>query len=78
MATVAEQGSYRPDDLIDHRTGYTAILPRGRRVEKGEPLAFVHAADEGAAARGTADYLACVTIADQAPKPAPVILDTVN
>ena len=71
-------GRLRPDDLIDHRTGYTAILPRGRRVEKGEPLAFVHAADEGAAARGTADYLACVTIADQAPKPAPVILDTVN
>ena len=39
-------GRLRPEDGIDPRTGFTAIMPIGTFVEKGEPLAFVHAADE--------------------------------
>jgi thymidine phosphorylase len=71
-------GRLRPDDGVDHRTGFSAILPRGTRVEKGEPLAFVHAANENAAARGAAAYLECVTIGDQAPALSPVILGTIS
>ncbi len=35
-----------PEDRIDHRTGYTDILPVGGEVRAGEPMAFVHAADD--------------------------------
>jgi len=71
-------GRTHPDDRIDHRTGYSAILPRGTRVERGEPIAFIHAADEASAERGTWHYLSAVTIADVAPAVPPVILDRIN
>ena len=71
-------GRTRPDDRIDHRTGFSAILPTGTRVEKGEPLALVHAADDAAAARAVAEFLASVTLTEDAPAPAPAILETVS
>jgi thymidine phosphorylase len=71
-------GRTRPDDTIDHRTGFSGIRPIGAKVGKGDPLAMVHAADEAAAARATAEFLACVTLAGEAPQPAPVILETVS
>ena len=37
-------GRRRPEDVIDHRVGVSSILPLGARVEKGQPLAMVHAA----------------------------------
>jgi thymidine phosphorylase len=71
-------GRTHPDDTIDHRTGFSAILPRGTRVERGEPVAFVHAADEASAERGAWHYLSAVTIADEAPAESPVILDRIS
>ena len=71
-------GRTRPDDTVDHRTGFSGILPVGTRVEKGKPVAMVHAADEAGAERATAEFLACVTVADEAPQPAPVVLETVS
>lgn len=71
-------GRVRPDDRIDHRTGFSAIRPVGTRVESGEALAMVHAANEAAADSAVAEFLAGVTLADEAPRPAPVILETVN
>jgi thymidine phosphorylase len=71
-------GRTRPDDAIDHRTGFSAILPLGTKVEKGQPLAMIHAADDTAADRATADYLASVTLADGPSAIAPAILETVS
>ncbi|MFM2278234.1 MAG: Thymidine phosphorylase, partial [Pseudomonadota bacterium] len=58
-------GRLRPDDHIDHRTGFSAIHPISSRVEKGEALALVHAADEASAERAIADFLAATTLADE-------------
>ncbi|RYD94720.1 MAG: thymidine phosphorylase, partial [Sphingomonadales bacterium] len=71
-------GRLRPDDLIDHRTGFSGILPIGTRVVKGEPIAFVHAADAAAADRGAWHYASAVTIGSDAPATAPVILETIS
>ena len=71
-------GRTRPEDTIDHRTGYSAIMPVGSKVEGGEPLAFVHAASEDAAARAAADYLACVEIAEAPVAPGRAVLKLVS
>jgi thymidine phosphorylase len=71
-------GRLRPEDRIDHRTGFSAILPKGTKVDAGEPIAIVHAANDEAAQRAARDYLDCVTIADEAAAPAPVILKLVS
>ena len=71
-------GRTRPDDAIDHRTGFSAIRPLGSKVLKGEPMAMVHAASEDAANRAIADYLATVTLADSAPVMPPAIIETVS
>ena len=71
-------GRRRPDDKVDHRTGFTAILPKGSKVSAGEPIAFVHAIDETAAEQGAQHYLSAVTIAAEMPAPGPAILGTIS
>ncbi|UVC08689.1 thymidine phosphorylase [Rhizobium sp. TH2] len=71
-------GRTHPDDTIDHRTGFSAILPKGTRVERGDPIAFVHATDEASAERGTWHYLSAVTIGEKAPAVSSVILDRIS
>jgi thymidine phosphorylase len=71
-------GRTRPDDRIDHRTGFSAILPLGTRVSKGDPLAFVHAADEDHADIAAAAYFTATTIADTQAPAAPAILETLS
>ena len=71
-------GRTRPDDRIDHRTGFSSILPVGRKVEPGEPMAMVHAADEAAAGRAIAEFLASVTLAEEQPETPPIILETIS
>jgi thymidine phosphorylase len=71
-------GRLRPDDVIDHRTGFSGILPLGTRVSRGEPIAFVHAADEASADRGAWHYASAVGIGDDIPEIPPVILETIS
>jgi thymidine phosphorylase len=71
-------GRQRPEDTIDHRTGFSAIQPKGTKVDAGEPIAFVHAADDEAARKAAQDYLDCVDISDSPVAPAPVILKLVS
>jgi thymidine phosphorylase len=71
-------GRTRPDDTIDHRTGFSAIQPIGTKLGKGNPVAMVHAADEAAAERAITDFLASATLTEKAPPAAPVILETVS
>ena len=71
-------GRLRPDDSVDHRTGFSAILPKGSAVKAGEPIAFVHATDEEAALKAARDYLACVEISDEQATLSPVILQMIS
>ena len=67
-------GRKRPQDGIDHRVGFTDLKPLGTRLEKGEPLAVIHAADEVSAEAGAARLLAAYRLGDAAPEVGPAIL----
>lgn len=47
-------GRTRPQDTIDPSVGFTGLARPGDRLEKGDPLGFVHAADASAAERAAA------------------------
>ncbi len=66
-------GRRHPDDRIDHRVGFSDILPLGTRVERGEAIAFVHGASEDAAEIAAAALQANYVIGDSAPALPPVI-----
>ncbi|WP_321852644.1 thymidine phosphorylase [Burkholderia diffusa] len=52
LAVVALGGGRtRTEDAIDYRVGLTALAEIGQRVEAGQPLGYVHARDDAAAAR---------------------------
>jgi thymidine phosphorylase len=69
-------GRARAGDPVDPRVGLAAVRPPGAAVRAGEPLMRVHAADDGSAAAAVAAVQAAVTIADAAPPPAPVVIET--
>ncbi|PYG61957.1 thymidine phosphorylase [Rhizobium sp. UGM030330-04] len=60
-------GRKKPSDIIDPAVGISAILPLGTRVEKGEPIATVHAASKEEAERAVKRIEGCYGIADSAP-----------
>ncbi|WP_283195731.1 thymidine phosphorylase [Rhizobium sp. AN80A] len=66
-------GRRHPDDRIDHRVGFSDIVALGTRVERGDPIALVHAASESAADTAAASLQANYTIGDSAPALPPVI-----
>ncbi|MBB3916943.1 thymidine phosphorylase [Rhizobium fabae] len=66
-------GRRHPADRIDHRVGFSELLPLGSRVNAGDPIALVHAADEAAAERAAAALAAHYRIAEEKPQLAPVI-----
>ena len=68
-------GRRRPQDRIDHRVGFTDFLALGTRVNKGDRIATVHAADEVSAAKAVDDLAANYQIAQTCPEQASVIVD---
>jgi thymidine phosphorylase len=70
-------GRQKTSDGIDLSVGLTHILPVGRAVAAGEPLAMVHAADAGAAERAIAELQRVIQIEAVAPPLRPVIFDRV-
>ncbi len=61
------------DDAIDPAVGLSAIRGLGEPVERGEPLALVHAADDASAARAVAALQQAIEIGDKAPSALPVV-----
>jgi thymidine phosphorylase len=74
LAVITLGGGRRaPDDLIDHAVGLTHLVGHGARIEKGEPLAMVHAEDEPHAAEAARMVAAAYTFgAAPSPSPSPV------
>lgn len=70
-------GRSHPDDRIDHRVGFDALRPLGTRIEKGEPIAFVHAANQDAAEAARHRLHELYTIDDIAPQKRSPILEKI-
>jgi pyrimidine-nucleoside phosphorylase len=68
-------GRVTKDDRIDHAVGIVMLAKRGDRLEAGQPLAEVHAADTSAAERAATELQACYTIGSEEPEPRPIVLD---
>jgi len=71
-------GRLRPDDTVDHRTGFSAIVPIGTQVEKGDPVALVHARNAAEADAACAAFLSCVTLSDAPIGPQAVVLKRIS
>lgn len=71
-------GRRRPDERIDHRVGFDRLLPLGTKVEKGEEIGRVHAADAESATQGAARLAGLYRIAPEAPSPSPDILTRIS
>ncbi|MCR6500563.1 thymidine phosphorylase [Shinella sp. CPCC 101442] len=71
-------GRSRPDDTIDHRVGFDRLLPLGTRVEKGDEIGRVHAANTEDAGRAAQRLAAFYPIAPEAPALPPDILTRIS
>jgi thymidine phosphorylase len=68
MAVIDLGGGRRhPDDRIDHRVGFTNLLPLGTRVERGDLIGMVHAATDASAEAAAAALQGNYNISDRAP-----------
>jgi pyrimidine-nucleoside phosphorylase len=77
VATALGAGRERKEDPVDHAVGVVCLAKRGDRVERGEPLAEIHARDEASADAVEAALLAAYEIGD-ASEPRPLVLDVIR
>jgi thymidine phosphorylase len=68
----------RKEDTIDHAVGVVCLAKRGDRVERGSPIAEVHAGDEESAARAVDEVAAAYSIADAEPERRPIVLEVLS
>ncbi|MDV2983165.1 UNVERIFIED_CONTAM: thymidine phosphorylase [Methylobacteriaceae bacterium AG10] len=68
-------GRTRPQDAIDGRVGFTGLARPGDRVEPGDPLGTVHAADEAAAERAATALQAAYRIGTVGPTPREAVME---
>ncbi len=61
-------------DTIDHRVGFGDMATVGQRIESGDRLATVHAADERGAAAAVHHLQQCIRIGESTPALAPVLI----
>lgn len=71
-------GRRKPSDTVDLSVGLSGILPLGTKVEKGEPIAFVHAASQDAAARAVDKVLESYTVDTVTADIAPVLCERIT
>ncbi len=71
-------GRRQAGDAIDMRVGFSDVKPLGTRVVAGEPLALIHAADDAAADRAIASYLAACTLGDADVAATPLVMAEVG
>lgn len=71
-------GRNTKDDVIDYSSGIMLKKKAGQKVEAGEVLAVLYAADEERIRAGRDKFLASIAVKDQAPGPEPLIYARVS
>jgi pyrimidine-nucleoside phosphorylase len=71
-------GRRTKDDTIDHAVGVVVHAKRDDRVERGQPLADVHARTEQQAELAVKEVLAAYELATAPPEPRPLLLDVLS
>ena len=66
-------GRTSPEQSVDHAVGLDRLLSVGATVQKGQPIARVHAANRAAANEAAAAVAAAFSLGDQAPAAAPLV-----
>jgi thymidine phosphorylase len=67
-------GRIRPQDPVDHAVGITALQPIGAKMEKGEPIALVHARSDSDAATAASSIEMAYQFANRKPRTANSVL----
>ncbi|MDZ7823932.1 MAG: thymidine phosphorylase [Ahrensia sp.] len=77
---VVEMGGGRQSstDTIDHRVGFTGLLPIGSKVTIGQRLGTVHALDQAMADRAAGALLSAYILSDVTPQTRPVIAERID
>jgi len=70
-------GRVRADQRIDHAVGFTRVAPVGSEVGPDCPLCLVHARSAAQAEVAAAELRAAITVGDEPPAPAPVVLERI-
>ena len=79
LAVVGLGGGRRVEtDRVDPSVGLTDMVGLGARVERGEPLCRIHAADEESAAQIAEQVRAAITLSDQPVEPGPLVRSEVT
>ncbi len=65
------------NDVVNPAVGLSQVVPLGTWVDKGAPLAVIHAAREEAADRAEATLRRAITLGPQAPAPTPLVIEEV-
>ena len=79
MAVIALGGGrLKPEDAIDHRTGFSNLLPLGTPVTKGQPIALLHAADSDQAQDMARSVVGLYRIGHQPPAETPIVLGRIG
>jgi thymidine phosphorylase len=71
-------GRHHPNDTIDHAVGLVELAGLGQRVERGQPLALVHARDEDSARAGATAVLEAYRLGATRPAEQPAIYQRIG
>ena len=70
-------GRLRKEGAIDYAVGILCLAKRGNEVAAGEPIAEVHAQDDGSADRAAAEVTAAYRIGGDRPADRPIVIDVI-
>ena len=71
-------GRQKVEDTLDHRVGLADLVSVGDHIQKGSPLATIHAANEDDALRAMADLHQCFGLSDTQTPAMPLIYDQID
>jgi pyrimidine-nucleoside phosphorylase len=71
-------GRSRKEDDIDHAVGIVCLAKRGHRVERGDPLAEVHAPSAAQAEHASAEVAAAFSLGPEPPPARSVVLEVIQ
>ncbi|TNB48577.1 thymidine phosphorylase [Martelella lutilitoris] len=71
-------GRSKPGERIDHRVGFSGLLPLGAFVEAGAPLGLVHAATAGDCEAAMQTLRDAYIVGDEAPADRPLVIKRIG